>query len=192
MATHVCPWWGGYFIDNWFRRLLHNPRTILGPHVTQGMTAVDFGCGMGFFSIAMAKMAGCGACVIAVDVQQRMLDVLRKRAERTGVADRIRIHRCERDSLGLEDPVDFVLAFWSVHEAPDTDRLFGEIHRLLTPGGKMLVVEPRGHVSEEQMEQTVAAASRAGLRLDERPPVRLSRAALFTKSQQSPGADSGE
>ena len=56
MSEHVCPWWGGYFIDNRLRRLLHNPERLLSPYVQQGMTVMDIGCGMGFFSIAMAAM----------------------------------------------------------------------------------------------------------------------------------------
>ena len=94
--AHICPWWGGYFIDNWFRRLLHNPEKIVGPYVKPGMTVMDVGCGMGMFSIAMAKMVGAEGRVIAVDLQQKMLDVLRKRAEKAGVADRIQLHKCEQ------------------------------------------------------------------------------------------------
>ena len=66
---HVCPWWGGYFIDNWFRRWLHNPKRVLSSYVDPGMTALDFGCGMGIFSIAMARKVGDEGQVIAVDVQ---------------------------------------------------------------------------------------------------------------------------
>ncbi|MEI8375312.1 MAG: hypothetical protein WCJ35_21030 [Planctomycetota bacterium] len=54
---HVCPWWGGYFIDNPIRRLFHNPVKIVGPYVKPGMTVMDV-CGMGFCSIAMAKLVG--------------------------------------------------------------------------------------------------------------------------------------
>ena len=82
MGPHVCPWWGGYFIDNRLRRWLHNPEQILAPYVSPGMTAMDFGCGMGMFSIAMAKLVGDKGRVIAVDLQQKMLDVLQKRARR--------------------------------------------------------------------------------------------------------------
>jgi 2-polyprenyl-3-methyl-5-hydroxy-6-metoxy-1,4-benzoquinol methylase len=92
---HICPWWGGYFIDNPLRRLIHDLQTILGPYVKPGMTVLDVGCGMGFFSIGMARMVGDEGRVIAVDLQQKMLDVLWRRAQRAGVADRIR--------LGLHD-----------------------------------------------------------------------------------------
>jgi len=52
---HVCPWWGGFFIDNPLRRLLHSPEEIVGPYVRPEMTVMDVGCGMGLFSIAMTK-----------------------------------------------------------------------------------------------------------------------------------------
>ena len=94
--AHICPWWGGYFIDNPLRRLLHNPEKIVGPYVQPGMTVMDVGCGMGFFSIAMAKMVGDSGRVIAVDLQQKMLDVLRQRATKAGVADRIRLTSASR------------------------------------------------------------------------------------------------
>ena len=56
--ARVCPWWGGYFIDNRLRRLLHDPQKILRPYVKPGMTAMDIGCGMGLFSIEMARLVG--------------------------------------------------------------------------------------------------------------------------------------
>ena len=52
---------------------------------------LDVGCGMGLFSLAMAKLVGDQGQVIAVDLQQKMLDVLRRRAEKAGVADRIQL-----------------------------------------------------------------------------------------------------
>ncbi len=138
------------------RRLLHNPEKIVGPYVQPGMTVMDVGCGMGMFSIAMAKMVGEQGRVIAVDLQQKMLDVLRRRAERAGVADRIQLHKCEQDRLGVDAQVDFALAFMMVHEVPDQRRLLGEIHGCLKPGGKLLVAEPRLHVSGTAFGQTVA------------------------------------
>ncbi len=41
--SHVCPWWGGYFIDNSLRRLIHNPEKTIGPYVKPGMTVMDVG-----------------------------------------------------------------------------------------------------------------------------------------------------
>jgi ubiquinone/menaquinone biosynthesis C-methylase UbiE len=181
MRPHVCPWWGGYFIDNRLRRLLHKPEEILGPYVRSGMTAMDVGCGMGLFAIAMARLVGPAGRVIAVDLQQKMLDVLRKRAAKAGVGDRIDTRRCQADALEVAEPVDFALAFYSAHEVPDLRRLLGEIHECLRPGGRFLVVEPVGHVSAADFQNLLAMAEDAGLAPGDRPRIRLSRAAVLVK-----------
>ena len=179
--AHVCPWWGGYFIDNRFRRLLHNPESILTPHVREGMTVLDFGCGMGFFAIAMAHLVGMHGRVIAVDLQQQMLDVLARRAEKTGVGDRVKTHRCEVDALGLDHPVDFALAFYAAHEVPDMRRLLHEISACLRSGSQFLLVEPIGHVTAKAFREILRLAAGEGLQVEARPRVRLSHAALLGK-----------
>ena len=184
MKPHVCPWWGGYFIDNRLRRLLHKPEAILSPYARPGMTAMDFGCGMGMFSLAMAQLVGEQGRVIAVDLQQQMLDVLRRRAVKASLSDRIDTHRCEANTIGLERPIDFALAFYSAHEVPEPDRLLSEMHSLLTPAGRFLIVEPRGHVSHQQFETMLALARDAGFAVEAEPEVRLSRAVVLGKTSQ--------
>lgn len=146
----------------WVVALIYNPEKIVGPYVRPGTTVMDVGCGMGMFSIAMAKIVGDQGQVIAIDLQQQMLGVLRKRAEKAGVADRIRLCKCEQDHLGVDAQADFALAFMMVHEVPDQRRLLGEIHACLKPGGKLLVAEPRIHVSGKAFAGTVAWAGKPG------------------------------
>jgi SAM-dependent methyltransferase len=182
MSPHVCPWWGGYFIDNPLRRWLHNPKRILAPYVVPGMTVMDFGCGMGMFAIAMAEKVGPEGRVIAVDLQAKMLEVLMQRARKAGVAERIRPHCCAADSIGLDEQVDFVLAFYSAHEVPDVRRLIGEVYGCLRAGGKFLVVEPVGHVTAQEFEAMLSLADEIGLQEQERPRIRFSRAAVLLKT----------
>ena len=179
---HVCPWWGGYFIDNPLRRFLHNPEKIVGPYVRPGMIVMDVGCGMGFCSIAMAKIVGDSGRVIAVDLQQKMLGVLRQRAEKADVANRIRLHKCEQNRLGVDAQADFALAFMMVHEVPDQRRLFGEIQACLKPSGKLLVAEPKIHVPGKTFANEVATAEEVGLRPVETPRVLGCRAVVLEKS----------
>jgi ubiquinone/menaquinone biosynthesis C-methylase UbiE len=175
----VCPWWGGYFIDNPLRRLLHDPERIVGPYVGPGMTVVDVGCGMGWFSIPMARMVGDRGRVLAVDLQQQMLDALLERARRAGVADRIDTHQCEPDRLGVAVRADFALAFAMVHEVRDQRRLIGEIHGCLKPGGRLLVAEPKIHVPARAFQQTVTTAEELGFRAIDKPRVRWCRAVVL-------------
>lgn len=175
----VCPWWLCYSFDNPLRRLFHDPERLLGPYVKTGMTVVDIGCGMGYFTIGLARLTGPEGKVIAVDLQQRMLDALGRRSRRAGVADRIVLHRCRKESLGVEGPADFALAFWMAHEVPDKSRFFKEILALLKTRGRLLVVEPKYHVTQKSLERTVAVCRETGFQILEAPPVALSRAFLL-------------
>ena len=184
MAEHVCPWWIGYLLVSPLRRLLQNPRKILAPYIKPGMVALDAGCAMGFFSLDMAEMVGPEGKVVCVDLQPKMIKALVRRATKAGVIDRIDHRVCDKNGLGLEDltgKVDFALAFALVHEVPDAGVFFQQIYAALRPGGSCLVAEPKGHVSEEQLEKTIDAAKRAGLERVGRPEVGRSRSALFTR-----------
>ena len=81
---HVCPWWMAYTFDNPVRKLFHNPQKIFDAYIRVGMTVMDVGCGMGYFSRGMAKLVGTSEKVIAVDLQQKMLDIMLKRARGRG------------------------------------------------------------------------------------------------------------
>ena len=111
MGGHICPWWFAYTFDNSFRRIFYNPEKMLASYVSKGMTVLDVGCGMGFFTIGLARLVDDIGCVIAADVQPKMLDVMQKRADKAGVSSIIRLHRCEPNNLGVDTPVDFILAF---------------------------------------------------------------------------------
>jgi ubiquinone/menaquinone biosynthesis C-methylase UbiE len=177
----VCPWWFAYTFDNPLRRWLHNPRKILGPYVKQGHTAVDVGCGMGPFTVELARLVGPGGRVIAADLQEKMLQRVEKRVARAGMADRVKLHRCQPDSLGLAVEADFILAFWMAHEAPDAHSFFAQIAGLMKAGGRFLLVEPKGHVGQDDFGREVEAVQATGLSVLARPQIAISRAALFSK-----------
>ena len=182
MNDRVCPWWLCYSFDNPLRRLIHDPERLLEPYVKTGMTAVDIGCGMGYFTLGLAKLVGPGGKVIAVDLQGEMLAALGRRARKAGLADRIVLHRCLPDRLGVEEPADFVLAFWMAHEVRDKPRFFGEIFSLLKTDGRLLLVEPKFHVTRSSFGRTVEVCRAAGFRLLGGPAVALSRTVLMEKS----------
>lgn len=66
--THVCPWWGGYFLLTPLRRLIENPEELFRPLVRPEMTVFEPGCGMGYFTLPLARMVGPEGTVIAVDL----------------------------------------------------------------------------------------------------------------------------
>jgi ubiquinone/menaquinone biosynthesis C-methylase UbiE len=181
LKDEVCPWWLIRAFDNPLRRLLQKPEAILNGLVSAGDTAVDIGCGIGYFTIPLARLVGASGKVIAVDLQEKMLAGMEKRARKNGVQERIIPHKCTPQALGIKDQADFILAFYMVHEVPDQAHLFSEIALILKPGGKLLVVEPGMHVKVDAFEKTVKTAGMCGLNLVSRPQFRFSHAAVFAK-----------
>ena len=76
MACKVCPWWLGYLLISPLRKLLQNPEKIIAPLVHEGMTVVEIGPGMGFFTLELAKKVAASGRVIAIDIQPKMLEQL--------------------------------------------------------------------------------------------------------------------
>jgi ubiquinone/menaquinone biosynthesis C-methylase UbiE len=131
-----------------------------------------------------ARLVGPKGRVVAVDIQSKMLEVLRRRAQRAGLLERLDTRLIKGNDLGIQDlrgKVDFVLAFAMVHEVPDADRFFAETSAALKPGGRMLLAEPSGHVSEEHFASLLLQAQEAGLRPESLPTIRWSRSALLVK-----------
>ena len=175
----VCPWWLAYTFDNPVRRLIHKPQKILGDYVKEGMTVMDLGCGMGHFSIGMAGLVGSTGKVIAVDLQQKMLDIMSRRSRRAGLDDRIIPHLCRADAIDIDESVDFILAFWMVHEVPDQNQFFNQLKSLLAAKGKILIAEPKMHVTAEGLKRTLDIAQTCGLQCIEKPAISFSHTALL-------------
>ena len=178
---HVCPHQIGFMLDNRLRRLIQNPARILGDYIRKGATVIDMGCGPGFFTIDMARMVGEDGRVIAVDLQEHMLLKVKRKADKYGVADRMEFHRCNSNSIGLNKKADFILAYYMIHETPNPKGLLVELKDLLEDGGKLLIVEPKIHVSRKLFEAMLRDAEEVGLRVVELPKRKGGRSALFGK-----------
>jgi SAM-dependent methyltransferase len=158
---------------------------MLAPYVKECMTVLEPGPGMGFLTLPLARLVGSAGRVVAVDIQAKMLESLGRRAAKAGLLPRIETRLAQPDSLGtgdLKGAVDFVLAFWMVHEMPSAEMLFLEAADALKPGGALLLAEPKGHVKPDKFDQELAAARAAGLEVAERPAIRRSMAAILRKT----------
>jgi SAM-dependent methyltransferase len=167
------------------RRLIQDPARILAPYVGDGMTVIEPGPGMGFFTLELARKVGPSGRVVAVDIQPRMLGALKHRAAKAGLLDRIETRLALPTGLGVAEwngTADFVLAFAVVHELPSPGSFFAEASDALKPGGTILLAEPTGHVSTSTFDLELDAAKAAGLAVTARPQIRRSRAALLTKT----------
>ncbi len=179
--NRVCPVARAGSLDNRFRRWLQNPLEILKPYIGAGMTVLDLGCGPGFFSIDMAQMVGKSGRLIAADLQEGMLQKLRDKIQGTELEERIILHKCEENEVGVSEPVDFVLAFYAVHEITNQEGFFNEIKTLLKPNGKIFIAEPPFHVSKKAFREMLRKASAAGFIPIGNPKVFLSKTVVLKR-----------
>jgi ubiquinone/menaquinone biosynthesis C-methylase UbiE len=139
---------------------------------------------MGFFTLPMARLVGAQGHVVAVDLQQKMLNSLERRLKRAKLINRVNLKLCPATSLGLDDyqgKIDFALTFAVLHEMPDILITFQQVARSLKPGGTLLVAEPTGHVSAPDFELTIAKAKQCGLTVIDTPSIKKSHTAVLRR-----------
>ncbi len=177
----ICPVEKAGLLDSKIRKLLQNPKKILSPYLSDGMKVLDVGCGPGYFSIEIAELIGAHGKVIAADLQEGMLEIIRNKISGTELANRIVLHKCGETSIGLNEKVDFALAFYMVHEVKETGNFFIEIKNLLNDNGLFCIIEPKVHVSKNSFSLCIEKVKSTGFELIAEPKVRFSRSAVMRK-----------
>jgi ubiquinone/menaquinone biosynthesis C-methylase UbiE len=137
--------------------------------LSEGMVFADIGCGPGFFTFPAASIVSTSGKVYAVDLQQEMLDELKKRCLRTGIGKidpcslnvsnfyNDRFDNCstasgvpqnvfpvksEENSIPIKGAlVDFTLLAYVLHEARNKHLFLQEVRRIAKKWGKVLVLD---------------------------------------------------
>lgn len=183
-----CPWWVGYLLLNPLRRLVQSAEKSFGYLLSPGMTVLEVGPGMGFFSLDTARLLGPRGRLVCVDVQAKMIEVLKRRAAKAGLSDRIETRICDAHSLGVDDladRVDLALVIFSAHEVPYRKGLFDQVKQTLKSEGTLFLAEPRIHVTRRFFDEIEAAAQRSGLNAIEYPRMFGARAVLMAESPRA-------
>jgi len=104
-----------------------------------GETVLDLGSGAGFDAFLASRQVGPSGQVIGVDMTSEMVNKAKCNAERLKVANAdFRLGTIE--SLPIEDnSVDVVISNCVINLSPDKAAVFGEIHRVLRPGGRIVI-----------------------------------------------------
>lgn len=109
----------------------------------KGEKVLDLGAGIGYLSIPMADA---GAEVIAVDVQQEMLDGIR---ERDAGSSRITLVKAELPFIPLPDSsADRAVLMNVLHEVEDRAKLAAEVERVLREGGRLTIIDWQAKATE--------------------------------------------
>ncbi len=178
-GKHVCPSWLCFTFDNPLRKIFHDPGKIIAPYIKPGDTVVDIGPGKGYFTLPMCRLAGDGGRVIAVDIQERMLSSLQRRAAAAGLAANLTTHLSRSNDFGLAVKTDFVLAFWMVHEVPEVGQFLTNVKEIMKPDAKFLIAEPLFHVTKRNFNNTLKTAQELGFKVVACPKISFSYAAVL-------------
>jgi ubiquinone/menaquinone biosynthesis C-methylase UbiE len=117
---------------------------LLRLHLSRGARVADIGAGTGYFSFPLAKEIGSAGEVLAVDLQQEMLDLLRQKLEQSESPKNISLHLGTASHLPLPDnSVD--LAFYANiwHELNDQDAALREARRITLSQGRIAILDWR-------------------------------------------------
>jgi ubiquinone/menaquinone biosynthesis C-methylase UbiE len=106
-------------------------------HLDGAATIVDLGCGTGNFSAFLLDHAPDLHTLHAVDFSTGMLDVARSKLH----DPRVRFHREDAAHLSIQDgTVDLVICFSTWPHFPDPSAVLAEMHRILRPGGRLVIL----------------------------------------------------
>ncbi|NIS80843.1 MAG: methyltransferase domain-containing protein [Anaerolineales bacterium] len=129
-------------IDNPLRRRLQPPQeTAIRHGIEPGMTVLDVGPGNGRYTIAAARRVGETGEVVAIDIEPKMIERVRRRAMREGITN---IDARVADVYALpfaEHKFDLIYLITVIGEIPSPQRAMQEFHRVLSPSGTLVFSE---------------------------------------------------
>jgi ubiquinone/menaquinone biosynthesis C-methylase UbiE len=163
---HRCPWWIGWLLTSPMRRLFESPDDLVTPLIEPGHHVLEVGPGMGFFTLPMAERVGPAGRVYCVDVQPQMLTGLERRLRHRQLDRRVETRRCTATDLGVSDlsgTIDLAVLIHVLHEVADPKQTLHDVASVLRPNGRLLLIEPSGHVKASEYQTELEIARECGL-----------------------------
>jgi len=116
---------------------------ITALELKEGMVVADVGCGIGYHALMMAKLVGESGKILCVDIQQKMLDILKRRAETAGIKNYELIKGKYTDPMLPKGKVDLILLVDAYHEFTDPENMLKKMRESLSEKGVIAIVEFR-------------------------------------------------
>lgn len=139
-----------------------------------GERVADLGAGSGYFTFRVARAVGAEGRVLALDINDTLLELLRERVAASGLAN-IEVAKVERDDPKLPPGgLDTILMVDTLHYVKDRPAYAQKLAAGLAPGGRVVIVDflpkpieerPWGPPPEQEMPRAEvdAAMAAAGL-----------------------------
>jgi ubiquinone/menaquinone biosynthesis C-methylase UbiE len=136
----ACPYSQRLFLDlprPFMRRQTLRAMLDLAP----GERVLEVGPGIGYYSLDVARQLAPDGRLDVLDLQQPMLDELMRRAALLGTANIVATQGDARDLPFPTATFDAAFLVATLGEIPDRDQALRELHRVLKPGGRLVVGE---------------------------------------------------
>ncbi|HHD11970.1 MAG TPA: methyltransferase domain-containing protein [Deltaproteobacteria bacterium] len=144
-----------------------------------GMTVADVGCGPGFFTVPASNIVGRKGLVYAIDVQEEMIRILKRRTRRKNIVPLLsKEHRIPLDAR----TVDFALLAYVLHEAEDKFKFLKEVKRIMKKGARIVVLDWKKKREKEGPPFAERLALKDARRLVEEAGLSVDRVSSFGSS----------
>jgi SAM-dependent methyltransferase len=171
MGRQIAPFMS-YLGADWLtrpdREEAEQPERVLDElKVAPGSAVADLGAGNGYFTLRLARRVGASGRVLAVEIQQEMLDLLKIRMEKEALKNIDLVLSTENDPRLAPASVDLVLMVDVYHELSDPRAVLATVRKALRPKGRIALVEYRGEdpgVQIKPAHRTTEAQVRGELR----------------------------
>lgn len=162
------------YLDSPERDEWQKPKEIIEAiKVGEGNTIIDYGAGTGYFAVRLAEACTTVGNVIAIDIQQEMIDYLKQRVLHNKISN-ITVVKGDGVSVPVpSDSVDLIFIANTFHELGNRERVVAEFQRALKKEGRLVIVDwdtvesPVGPPITERLPlaEVVRIASEVGLKL---------------------------
>ena len=158
----ACPASLSWLVQNPYMRAVAGPGKIFDRMgLKTGMKVLDVGAGPGRLALPAAQRVGTSGAVVALDLQSRMLEKLKLRAEAMAI-DNIRLVNASAGGGAVErDYFDRALLVTVLGEIPNKHEALVEIYRALKRGGILSITElmPDPHYLSRKVVRTLCSSA---------------------------------
>lgn len=125
-----------------FRKLAERPvERLCEIGLMEGMTFLDVGCALGFYSFYASSIVGERGLVYALDLNSDFIEYVKRKANRKGIKN-INAIVANAQETGLpSESIDIVFIRLVLHDIQDKYAAIKEFNRILKENGKLIVDE---------------------------------------------------
>jgi ubiquinone/menaquinone biosynthesis C-methylase UbiE len=161
----------GRLLDSSYRRKVQPPDVLIRRSgIGKGMRVLEIGCGSGAFTVDVARAVGSSGEVYAFDIQNDMLEQLKRKLGKAENRDVKNVKLVLGDAHKLpfrNNFFDLVYLVTVLQEIPDKSHALSEIRRVLRPGGILAVTELLPDPDYPLKSTTIRMGEKAGFRVDQ-------------------------